>query len=667
MRAIKWFPKFDPRLAAELKTQRRTIALGLACVLATSLLDGLTLPLLERSVSSIQQAAPRQLSERERVEVVRREFEQKAEDLAERLGAPQNTVQEILFEHWQTMERSGQETLEVMLSRRLNADPAAVRSALAANANRPAGNFEAVQRLAWYSLAVVLVFAVKYWFTRGQAYYLSKASARLANDLRLRLFAKLQRLPVSYFGEKRAGAIQSVLTNDVNVYQSAVSIVRDSIDGPIKATIAFGYILWTQWQLALVTLLFLPPMAFVINRNGRKMKAAQAVVQDDLSNLSAMTNESLQGARVVKAFAAEGRILGDYRQLVEQSFRSQMVAARRFASLRPLVELIGAAALASVLFICGWLSYQGVLQLGQIAALIYALDRINQGLRSIGSVSSTYNQVQAASDRIHREILDAPEAHESEAGRELPNPVGRIEFRNVGFRYPDGTEALRDVSFVIEPGTSLALVGPSGAGKSTVADLLLRFYDPSEGQILFDGVDLRELRVSWLRSQIGVVPQQTFLFAGSIADNIRLGAPEASDEDLQLALRQAHAEEFTAEMSQRRTSELGERGVRLSGGQMQRIAIARALIRKPAILLLDEATSALDATSEKAVTEALDQVMRERTTLFIAHRLTTAARANRILVLRRGEVVEQGSHQDLMQLGGAYSGLFQAFSGGLLE
>lgn len=521
--------------------------------------------------------------------------------------------------------------------------------------------------IAKVSLAIVGLFVVKYWFTRGQTYYLSQASARLSANMRERLFSKLLRLPVSYYNERRAGAIQSVLTNDIGVYQSAVTIIRDSIDGPIKAIGAFVTILYYQPLLAAIAFLFMPIFVVVIQRNARKMKKAQGKVQADLASLNATTQETLQGTRVVKAFGAEARTEEIYSQLVEQSYSSQMNATRQVAALRPLVELIGAVAVSIVLFVAAVLANRGLSSVSGLFASIFALDVINQGVRNLASVNNTYAQVQAAAERIYSEVLDQPDEHiENPSARKLERPKGLIRFENVSFSYPDGTQALRNVSFCIEPGSSLALVGPSGAGKSTIADLMLRFYDPTEGRILFDELDLRELNVSWLRSQIGVVPQQTFLFAGNIADNVRLAAPDASDEDLRWALSMAHAEEFASELSQRATAELGERGVRLSGGQMQRIAIARALVRRPKVLLLDEATSALDATSEKAVTEALDEVMKERTTLFIAHRLTTAARADRILVLSRGEVVESGSHSELLAANGPYAGLFKAFSGGIL-
>jgi len=525
----------------------------------------------------------------------------------------------------------------------------------------------ALDQLGWICAVFVLIFSLRYFFTRAGTYYLAKAANRLSADLRIRLYRKLLRLPVGYFGEKRIGATQSVLTNDVNVFQNAVGIIRDSIDGPIKAIAALVTLFVLNWKLALVGLTLVPVMVFFIQRNARKMKRAQAQVQDDLANLQAVTQESLQGTRVVKAFGAERQAAEAYEGMVDRTFESQMRAVRIVSTLKPTVELIGAGGLAILLYVSGRFAMDGGLGAGDVVAMAFAMDTINQGFKSLANVANTYKGVEAASDRIHREILDVPEGHELTGDKEISGFDGRIEFQNVTFAYPDGTEALSNVSFTIEPGKSLALVGPSGAGKSTIADLVLRFYEPTSGRILLDGTDIRELDPAWLRSQIGVVPQHTFLFAGSIADNLRLGAPEANDEAIAWALKQAHATEFTKELEERATNELGESGIRLSGGQRQRIAIARALVRRPRILVLDEATSALDAHSEKAVTEALNEVMRGRTTLFIAHRLTTAARADQILVLRKGEVVERGSHGELMAQGGVYAGLFRAFSGGLLD
>lgn len=587
---IPW--RFDPRIASELRAQRRPIAFGLACTVVSASLYAGTIALTKIATDTVERLA--------------------------------------------NLDRNG--------------DSAAL-----------------LNRLAIVSLAVVGVFALRYLLVRAQVLALGIAANRLTADLRRRIMTKLLRLPVSYYSDRRSGGIQSVLTNDVGVYQSAIGILRDTIEAPVKAVTALITIFVIRWELALVTIAMMPFLTLLISNNSRKVRKAQRLAQDDLATLAAEAQEILQGVRVVKAFGAEAAVGGTFDRSVDRSYSSNIATLRLTASLRPLVELIGAVALAIVFYIGGHLALSGGLRVGDIVALAFAMDTVNQGFRAFSSASNTYSSVQAAADRIYGEILDVPEAHEGVGGRKLENVVGRIEFDHVGFTYPDGTRALTDVSFALEPGTSLALVGPSGAGKSTVADLLLRFYDPTEGRILLDGVPLTELDPLWLRGLIGVVPQQTFLFAGSIEENVRLGDPEASPETLALALQRAHATEFVADFERRDLAELGERGVRLSGGQMQRVAIARALVREPRVLLLDEATSALDAASETAVTDALSEAMEGRTSLFIAHRLTTAARADRILLLSRGQVVETGTHAGLLAANGEYAAMFRLFSGGLLD
>jgi len=522
--------------------------------------------------------------------------------------------------------------------------------------------------LVWVALAVVALFSVKYVFTWGQTYFLTEAGTMLTAELRKKLYAKLQRLPMSFFNEKRSGAIQSVLTNDINVFQNAIGIMRDVIDGPIKIVVGLGILIYISPAMAGLLFALFPLMWFVINRNARKVKGVQAQVQTDLSDLTAMMQESLQGTRIVKAFGAEKTMMERFSDLIHQSVTSQLKLARRTATLKPMVELIGGIAIGLVFLMCGFLVQKGLFDLGKLVGFLAALDTINQGGRNLGSLKQTGSQLEAAADRIYREVLDAPETISDVPDALVPSTSrGQIEFRNVSFTYPDGTEALRNVSFTIQPGTSLALVGPSGSGKSTIADLLLRFSDPTDGVILYDGVDVRKLQVHWYRGQIGVVPQQTFLFAGTIADNLRLAKPDATDDDIHEALIAAHALEFIEEMPNGSLTTMGERGVRLSGGQGQRIAIARALVRKPTVLLMDEATSNLDPISEKMVQQALDEIMHTRTSLFIAHRLTTAARADRILMLKSGETVEIGSFDELMKLDGAFAMMYRAFSGGALD
>lgn len=618
--------QIDPRIKRELAEQKRLIRIGLGCTVISSVLYGSTIGLLNRLLEDLSAiSAGKKFNPNSQALL-----SQALDTITNTLGPEKRSEFDRLVSSYSTSPEAAFSAMKISI------------------------------------LWIVVVFILRYFFARGQTYFLAEAVARLTNGLRQRLVSKLMKMPVTYFNEKRAGSIQSILTNDVNVFQSAVQVLRDSIEAPLKAVIALIAILILQWQMAVVTLLMLPFIAYIVQRNAKKMRIAQKQVQSDLAEVGAVTQEVLQGVRVVKAFGAEKGVERDYASMLNKSLKSQLRAAELISKLRPLVEMLGAFGLALAFLIGGYLALHGNMTVASMGALGFALDAINQGFRGISNLSSTYSSVQGAADRIYSEILDVPLPPEHTGRQRLEKIHGHIEFRDVSFVYPDGTWALRHVSFEILPGSSLALVGPSGAGKSTIADLLQRFYEPTSGQILIDGVDLKHLDVSWLRSQIGVVPQHTFLFAGGIDENLRLGTPEATEEQLTKALQMAHALDFSKEFRDRNVPVLGERGVRLSGGQMQRIAIARALVRDPAILLLDEATSALDAASEKAVTEALAEVMETRTTMFIAHRLTTAARADSILLLKRGEVVEQGSHRELMEQGGEYAALFRVFSSGFL-
>jgi subfamily B ATP-binding cassette protein MsbA len=511
---------------------------------------------------------------------------------------------------------------------------------------------------------ITFAFILRYFFTKGQFYWLGVASNRLTADLRKRVFRKMLRLPVSYFNDRRSGEIQSILTNDINVFSGSIGMLRDSIDGPLKILVGSISIIFLEWRLAMVAVLIFPIIAFAIQRNARKMKIAQKEVQDELATMTATMQEAISGVRVVKAFSAENRIINTVDQSVERSYESTAKTVRLVANLRPLVELLGAVCLVIVFYLCGVIR----IPFSNIVPFALALDYINQGARSLGNLNQTMAQITAASDRVYSELLEVEETvSDAPNAKVVDNPAGRIEFQNVSFQYPDGTQALSNVSFVLEPGTSLALVGPSGAGKSTIADLLLRFYDPTEGRILYDGTDIRELNGDWYRSQIGVVPQQTFLFAGTIGDNLRLGLEDASTEDVERAATAANAHGFIMSAELGYETVLGERGIRISGGEGQRLAIARALIRDPKVLLLDEATSNLDGHSERIVTAALEHAMERRTTLFIAHRLTTAARATKIVMLKSGEILEEGSHDDLIARNGPYASMYRAFSSGFLE
>ncbi|MCL6623550.1 MAG: ABC transporter ATP-binding protein/permease [Fimbriimonadales bacterium] len=522
--------------------------------------------------------------------------------------------------------------------------------------------------LAFYALGVVALYGLKYFFNRGQTYYLMRAAHRLTADLRKEIFAKLHSLPLSFFNESRVGALESVLTQDVGLLQNGVLLARDLVIAPLLVIGGIAGLFLLSWKLALVSLVALPFVAWAIRQSARRVLRAQERVQEELGNMNAMMQESLNNIRLVKSFSAEEREVQRFEDHIERTFTSNMRVVARMASLRPLIEFIGAVAVALVIWVGGTLVAHTEMQPQDLLAFALALDYIVRGATGVGNLANVHSQMKAALHRIYDGLLNIrEESRERKSGRVLAQVEGRIEFRDVSFVYPDGTRALQGVSFTMEPGTCTALVGKSGAGKTTLADLLLRFFDPTSGHIYFDGVEVRELATDWLRKQIGVVSQQTLLFAATIRENIAFGKPDATQEEIERAARLAHAHEFIQAMPNGYETLLGEKGVRLSGGEMQRIAIARALLVNPTVLILDEATSALDAMSERKVQEALEEAMAHRTTLMIAHRITTAARADQILVLSHGEIIERGTHSELLGRGGVYAAMFRAFSAGVME
>ncbi len=512
------------------------------------------------------------------------------------------------------------------------------------------------------SLTVIGVFALKWFFSYGQVYYLALAGQRMMARLREDIFAHLQRLPLSFFQSRQIGSIQSILTNDVPLVQNAVLLVRDVLDAPLRIVAFTVYLFYLNWRLALLALLFLPLIATLIRRLGRQIHRITHQTQGALAEISALVQETLAGVRVIKAFATEDRQIEQFvrqnRQVLSHSLRGE----RRRARLRPTVEFIGAVSIALVLWFGGQQVATGRMNTGQLLSFLFLLHQIAQAASGVGAIQFTRKQVRAAAERIFREVLDVePEVYDPPNAITLPPWQGAIRYENVWFRYPSSEQyALKGVSFEIQPGEVVALVGHSGAGKSTLVDLLLRFHTPNQGHILIDNHDIQQVRLESLRSQIGVVPQQTMLFVGTIAENIAYSQPDAPMDAIEQAARQAHAHEFIEQLPNGYHTLIGDKGVRLSGGESQRIAIARALLRNPRILIFDEATASLDPISEQMIRRVIEEGRGTRTTLIIAHRWSTVQIADRILVLHQGRLVEQGTHAELVQKDGYYAQLYRA-------
>ena len=509
-------------------------------------------------------------------------------------------------------------------------------------------------------LIVLFGFLLKFVFTFGHMYWLQLATNRFTKDLRDRVFSHLQSLPLSYYSQRRTGGLISLLTNDINAISNGGSLLKDMVASPVGAVGGLVMLFYYSWKLALIALFIVPCMAWTIRSIGRRIRKITSISQRRLEDVTATMQECIAGIRVIKAFTAEPREIDKFKQQNYSAYRATMQGVVATATLKPLVEQIGAIGIAFVLWMGGRLIVENQLTFGDLASFLLMLNLVAVSMQQIGGLNSTMQQVLAAAERIFRDIINQP-ADDLDDPKAQPMPLinGDICFDHVCFSYNEDTEILRDVCFSMKPGSMVALVGPSGSGKSTMADLIPRFYKPTNGRVTIDGIDTRHVLLSSLRKQIGIVPQETMLFAGTIRDNIAYGCPSATDQQVIDAATAANAHLFIERMPEGYNTTVGERGVRVSGGERQRIAIARAILSDPRVLILDEATSSLDTASEKLVQDALDKLMQARTTLVIAHRLSTVINADLILVLDRGKIVERGTHAELMELGGIYAALFK--------
>lgn len=513
-----------------------------------------------------------------------------------------------------------------------------------------------------YALASLLAVAVVLAIASGARFYLvSWLGERVVGDLRRDLFAHVVRLGPAWFEVKRSGDVMSRISADAQLIEQVIgSSASVALRNTLMCLGGVVMLVVTNPKLALWTLAVVPLTVIPIIVFGRQVKVLSREAQARMGEMVSEGAETLDGVRTVQAFAQEDRAALRFGEATERSFVAATRRVSRRAIMTTLVIFIVFSAVGFLLWMGGHDVLTGRISAGDLSAFVfYAVLVASSG----GAISETIGDLQRASgaaERLAELRAEPPSIAEPANPKPLPRPVqGAVSFENVSFRYPTRTEslALDRFDLDVKPGETVAIVGPSGAGKTTAFNLLLRFYDPEQGTIRLDGIDIRQLALRDLRRALATVPQDPTLFSTSVAENIRYGRPEASDAQVRAAAEAASALGFIEALPQGFATDLGARGVRLSGGQRQRIAIARALLCDPAVLLLDEATSALDAESELAVQQALDRLMQDRTTLVIAHRLATVQKADRILVIDQGRVVDVGNHADLVRRGGLYARL----------
>lgn len=513
------------------------------------------------------------------------------------------------------------------------------------------------------SVGLVVLFIVKGIFYYIQNYYTAYIGQSVLRQLRNDIYAHINRLPISYFEEKQTGHIMARITSDVVLLQNLIDASIGIASDILTVAGLIGWIVYIHYQLAFLAFLVIPFIGFIVSKFSQRVRNITRTLQNKVGDITSILNEKISGIRTVKSFSNESVENERFAVETEENFRIAMKHNKLLAMILPIIEFLNTTGIVIVLSVGGYfvIKPNPGLTPGELISFLTALGMLFTPIKRLTNATTYYQQAYVCIGRIYEIFDERTEDENEENAADLPEIKGKIEFRSVNFKYAKSEGGVFDFNLTVRPGAITAIVGPSGSGKTTLMNLLLRFYKLEQGAIEIDGVNINGVKLKSLRSQIGIVPQDSVLFSGTIFDNILYGNYGASKEDVVAAAKMANAHDFIEKFPLGFDTKVGEHGVKLSGGQRQRISIARAILRNPKILILDEATSALDAESETLVKDALDRLMQGRTTFIIAHRLSTIKNAHEIIVLEKGRLAQIGTHDQLIDAGGVYRKLYQTY------